>query len=356
MARSGKQSGYLDFPLYPERRRPWGWLIIAGIVLGVLIYFGWGRLAQTLSVPVPLSSAPSAVDPESGQVSLVHSEVITPTTPSPPATSVLTDTSADELIDEVDEVEITWAERGGREEVITYTVQSGDTLWNVAIQFDLNVDTLRWSNPELERNPDLLAVGTELVILPVPGLYHSVQAQETLSAIAERFGVAEVDILNYPPNDLTSPDDLQAGHELIVPYGRKELARPTPQPSSEDLFSWPLVGTITQGVSDTHQAIDIRAPYGSPVFAGREGRVIRSGWARSGYGYTVIIDHSEGLLSLYSHMKGEWVQAGDWVEQGQLIGEVGSTGNSSGPHVHFEVRVDGETVNPMDYLPSDGPR
>ena len=92
------------------------------------------------------------------------------------------------------------------------------------------------------------------------------------------------------------------------------------------------------------------------MFAGRAGRVIRSGWARSGYGYTVIIDHSEGLLSLYSHMKGEWVQVGDWVEQGQLIGEVGSTGNSSGPHVHFEVRVDGERVDPMDYLPSDGPR
>jgi murein DD-endopeptidase MepM/ murein hydrolase activator NlpD len=84
--------------------------------------------------------------------------------------------------------------------------------------------------------------------------------------------------------------------------------------------------------------------------------VVRSGWARTGYGYTVIIDHDQGLLSLYSHMKGEWVGVGDWVERGQLIGEVGSTGKSSGPHVHFEVRVDGERMDPVDYLPPGEPR
>jgi murein DD-endopeptidase MepM/ murein hydrolase activator NlpD len=116
------------------------------------------------------------------------------------------------------------------------------------------------------------------------------------------------------------------------------------------------VGVITQGFSDGHLAIDIGAPYGSSVFAGREGQVIRSGWARTGYGHTVIIDHGQGLQSLYSHMKGEWVQVGDWVERGQLIGEVGSTGNSSGPHMHFEVRVEGERVDPLDYLPPGEPR
>ncbi len=92
------------------------------------------------------------------------------------------------------------------------------------------------------------------------------------------------------------------------------------------------------------------------MYAGREGWVIRSGWARTGYGYTVIVDHGEGLVSLYSHMKGEWVNVGDWVERGQLIGEVGSTGNSSGPHVHFEVRVDGERVNPLEHLSPGEPR
>jgi len=196
----------------------------------------------------------------------------------------------------------------------------------------------------------------ELVILPVPGIYHTVQAGETVSAIAKRYGVAEADILNYPLNELTSPEALREGQQLVVAHGHQELVRPTPQPSLDSPFAWPLVGPITQHFSGEHRAIDIGAPYGSPVYAGREGWVIRSGWARTGYGYTVIIDHGEGLVSLYSHMKGEWVKVGDWVERGQLIGEVGSTGHSSGPHVHFEVRVDGERMNPLDYLPPGEPK
>jgi murein DD-endopeptidase MepM/ murein hydrolase activator NlpD len=229
-------------------------------------------------------------------------------------------------------------------------------LWSIAGQFDLDVDTLRWSNPELARNPDLLAVGTELAILPVSGVYHTIEPGETLISIAARYGVAEVDILNYPLNKLERPDELLAGQKLVIPHGRQELARPTPQPSLDSPLAWPLVGTITQGFSDSHRALDIGAPYGSPVYAGAAGRVTRFGWARTGYGYTVMVDHGQGLESLYSHMKGAWVQAGDWVERGQLIGEVGSTGNSSGPHVHVEVRVEGEQMNPLEYLPGDGPR
>jgi LysM repeat protein len=320
--------------------------------LGILIFIGWGQLTRTAPPP----ASPPTV-PDNDHVMLVRSTIITPT-----AAPLLTSTPPPELkdgdlIDEVDEVEISWAERNGREEILTYAVQPGDSLWSIANRFELDVDTLRWSNPDLERNPDLLSVDLELVILPTSGIYHTVQAGETLSAIAQRYGVAEADILNYPLNDLTSsPDDLYPGQKLVVPHGRKELMRPTPQPFLDSPFGWPLVGVITQDFSDRHLAIDIGAPYGSPVFAGREGRVTRSGWARTGYGYTVIIDHGQGLQSLYSHMKGEWVQVGDWVERGQLIGEVGSTGNSSGPHMHFEVRWDGERMNPLDYLPPGEPR
>ncbi len=350
MSQSRKQRSYLDYPLFPRRRRPWRWLMLGGITLGVLAFVGWQWLIQPALHPVrdAGASARRASAPGGKQVVLIRSVVITPT--------ALPDAADDDLVDEVDEVGLSWAEREGRAEVVTYTVQTGDTLWSIAGQFDLDVDTLRWSNPDLERNPDLLPVGMELVILPVKGIYHTVQPGETLAAIAQRYGVAEADILNYPLNDLSTPDDLRAGQKLIVPHGRKDLARPTPQPSLDSPFAWPLVGVVTQGFSEAHQAIDIGAPYGSPVYAGRAGRVVRSGWARTGYGYTVIIDHGEGLQSLYSHMKGEWVQVGDWVERGQLIGEVGSTGNSSGPHVHFEVRVDGQRVNPMDYLPPGGPR
>jgi LysM repeat protein len=361
MSPSHKPYGSLDYPLFPRRRRPWRWLIGGGVVLGVLVFIGWQRLPRPYFLvgwdTPPARPVPAAPEPGGEQVALVHSAVVTPTVSLQLTPTILPGVSDDDFIDEVDEVELSWAERGGRTEVITYTVQTGDNLWYIADEFDLDVDTLRWSNLELEHNPDLLPVGMELVILPAIGVEHTVQAGETLASLAQRYGVAEADILNYPLNDLSSPDDLQAGQELIVPHGRKEqLAQPTPQPVPDSPFAWPLVGIITQGFYEVHQAIDIAAPYGSPVYAGRAGQVIRSGWARTGYGYTVIIDHGEGLWSLYSHMKGEWVRVGDWVERGQLIGEVGSTGNSSGPHMHFEIRVDGERVNPLDYLPPEGPR
>jgi len=357
MSRSRKQIRYLDYPLFPTRRRPWGRLILGGVVLGLLVFLGWGWLSPTLLAPERPSPVADAVPtPGGGQVVLVRSEVVTPTATLPPDLTLPPEVSYDDLIDEVDEVEISWAEHEGREEIITYAVAEGDTLWNIAAEFGLDLDTLRWSNPDLERNPDLLPVGMELVILPVPGIYHTVQAGETVSAIAKRYGVAEADILNYPLNELTSPEALREGQQLVVAHAHKELVRPTPQPSLDSPFAWPLVGPITQYFSDGHRAIDIGAPYGSPVYAGREGWVIRSGWARTGYGYTVIVDHGEGLLSLYSHMKGEWVNVGDWVERGQLIGEVGSTGHSSGPHVHFEVRIDGERVNPLDHLPPGEPK
>jgi LysM repeat protein len=300
--------------------------------------------------------ADDVVATERGQVVLVRSEVVAATATLMPNEAAPPVVASDELIDDVEEVEVSWAELEGREEIINYVVESGDTLWGIASEFDLDLDTLRWSNPDLESNPDLLSVGTELMILPVPGVYHVVEAGETVSAIAERYGVAQIDILEYPLNDLAAPEELQTGQKLVVPHGRKDLARPAPQPSLDSPFAWPLVGRITQGFTNAHRAIDIGAPYGSSVYAGRAGRVIRSGWARSGYGYTVILDHGDGLVSLYSHMKGSWVAAGDWVERGQLIGAVGSTGKSSGPHMHFEVRVGGAQVDPLGYLPAGKPR
>jgi murein DD-endopeptidase MepM/ murein hydrolase activator NlpD len=358
-----KRIKYIDFPLFPPRPRPWRRLVLAGVLLGLVAYIGWAWLGRGLFpaglprvVPARSPVPDEATAPESGRVVLVRSEVITPVPPPNSSADGLPNVADDELIDDVEEVEIPWAELQGRDDIIAYVVQPGDTLWGIASEFGLDLDTLRWSNPDLERNPDLLSVGTELVILPVPGLYYAVQAGETVSAIAERYGVAPADILNYPLNDLAAPEHLQVGQKLIIPHGRKDLARATPEPSPDSPLAWPIVGRITQGFSDGHPAIDIGAPYGSPVYAGRTGRVIRAGWARTGYGYTVIIDHGDGLVSLYSHMKGEWVNVGDWVERGQLIGAVGSTGHSSGPHVHFEVRLDGEGVDPLGYLLGAEPR
>jgi murein DD-endopeptidase MepM/ murein hydrolase activator NlpD len=239
--------------------------------------------------------------------------------------------------------------------VITYTVREGDSLWSIAAHFGLDVDTLRWSNEDLARNPDLLSVGQELNILPVKGAYHTVQTGETVETIALAYEVTPTVIMDYPLNNLQPPYQLEEDQKLVIPGGRRELHWPTPELSPDSSFAWPVVGEITQGYHKEHPALDLGAPYGSPVYAAREGTVIHSGWARTGYGYTVILDHGEGLQSLYSHMKGTWVTVGKKVKRGQLIGEVGSTGHSTGPHVHFEIRVDGERVDPTDYLPTAPP-
>jgi LysM repeat protein len=339
----------LDYPLFPQRR-PWPRLILAGAVLGALSFAAWQRLAPTRLFPAQPASRPADT-----QVVLARSTSVIPTA-GPAQAARPAEAATAEVIDDVEEVEAPWSEQAGRPEILTYQVQEGDSLWSIASQFGLDVDTLRWSNPDLERNPDMLGTGMELAILPVAGAYHTVQAGETLSGIAREYGVAELDILNYPLNGLQDPDHLREGQQLVIPHGRKEQFRPIPDAAADSPFAWPLVGSITQGFSEAHRAIDVGAPYAAPVYAGREGKVVRSGWARTGYGYTVIIEHGEGLQSLYSHMKGQWVATGEWVTRGQLIGEVGSTGNSSGPHVHFEVRVNGEQVNPLGYLPSGGPK
>jgi murein DD-endopeptidase MepM/ murein hydrolase activator NlpD len=239
--------------------------------------------------------------------------------------------------------------------VITYTVREGDSLWSIAARFKLDVDTLRWSNEELARNPDLLSVGQELAILPIKGAYHTVQTGETVETIALAYGVTPTVITDYPLNNLQPPYRLAEGQKLVIPGGHRELHWPQPDPSPGSPFAWPVVGQITQGYSEKHPALDLGAPYGSPVYAAQSGAVTHSGWARTGYGYTVILDHGEGMQSLYSHMKGTWVTVGQKVERGQLIGEVGSTGHSTGPHVHFEIRVDGKRVDPTDHLPSAPP-
>ncbi len=253
-----------------------------------------------------------------------------------------------------DDAEIPWANAGGRTKVETYIVKEGDTLWSIAAQFELDIDTLRWSNPALERNPDILPLGTELNILPVPGVYHVVAAGDSIADIAARYGVAEADITDYPPNALYPPYELEAGQGIIVPFGRKELNVPEPSLAEDSPLAWPVSGPITQGYQADHPAIDIGGAYGTTVYAAGGGEVIYADWAKTGYGYTLIIDHGDGLETWYSHLKGTLLQSGV-VERGGPIGEMGSTGKSSGPHVHFEVRINGEQVDPLKYLP-DSPR
>jgi len=239
-----------------------------------------------------------------------------------------------------------------RAEIITYRIKAGDTLWDIAAEFDIDVETIRWSNPAIAQNPDMLRLGAELIILPVKGAYVTVQAGDTVAALAARWGVASDDIATYPLNHLERGAPLRPGDKLIIPHGRLEvnLAPPGPPPAGF-AYAWPIRGTVTQGYSAGHRAIDLGAPYGAKVYAARAGRVVLREWSPVGYGFLVIVDHGDGSRAYYSHLKGAWANVGDWVARGDLVGEVGSTGNSTGPHVHFEIRIGGAAQNPLGLLP-----
>ena len=248
-----------------------------------------------------------------------------------------------------------------RDQVITYTVQVGDTVWDIATKFDISADTVLWANGRLEDNPDLLAIGQELLILPVSGVYHIVASGETLEDIAKQYKVEVSAITEYPLNNLTEPYELSAGQQLIVPDGRKPYvprrvyaySGPVPEDAASGTgsFGWPAGGVITQKYWNRHKAIDIGAPKGSPVLAADSGYVIGVGRSDQGYGLHVVIDHQNGFQTLYAHLSVYYVEVGQSVKKGELIGRVGATGRATGPHLHFEIVHRGVRRNPLGYLP-----
>jgi len=247
-----------------------------------------------------------------------------------------------------------------RLEVITYTVQVGDTAESIAQAFGLQPTTLIWSNPEIEKLPDLLKVGQVLVILPIDGVYHTVEPGDTLESLAEAYKVSVAGIRECPFNDIPEDGTLEPGTHVVVPGGTKPYIerRVTlytgPVASTVEAtgrFRWPTVGILTQGYWYGHRAIDIGAPVGTAVRASDGGFVSFAGWTDVGYGYLVVIDHSNGYQTYYAHLSDIFVREGEVVDAGQVIGAVGSTGNSTGPHLHFEIRFNRYPTNPLIYLP-----
>jgi len=251
-----------------------------------------------------------------------------------------------------------------RDGIITYVVQDGDTISEIAETFQISTNTLLWENEIGPR--DFIKPGQELVILPVSGVTHTIKRGETLNAIAARYKAKAEDILEV--NRLADASEIQIGQKLVVPDGiPPPPPRPVSAPSSglaniRDIFkpaqpvsgsfNWPTSGKrITQYFRGwRHTGIDIGVALRSPVYAADDGVVITSGWNTGGYGYYVIIDHGNGIHTLYAHNTKNTVSKGDRVHKGDVIASSGSTGRSTGPHVHFEVRVNGNKVNPLDYF------
>jgi murein DD-endopeptidase MepM/ murein hydrolase activator NlpD len=248
-----------------------------------------------------------------------------------------------------------------RREVITYTVQSGDTVLGIAAKFGLQGETIVWANASLEDSPDFLMPGQILNILPLDGVYHTLQEKDTLESIAKKYKADVSAITGCEFNHLTEPYELVVGQHLIVPGGEKPYvaryisAWRGPIPDNVErgtgLFGWPVSGYITQGYWSQHRAIDIGAPTGTPVYAADSGFVTFAGWTKLGYGRLIVIDHRNGFITYYAHLDACYVEAGESVGKGALIGALGNTGRSTGPHLHFEIRHKGVQRNPFVYLP-----
>lgn len=242
-----------------------------------------------------------------------------------------------------------------RDQMITYPVQQGDTLSKIAEKFGVSIDTIKWSN-DLKR--DSLIVGQELKIPPVSGIVHKVREGETIQTIAKRYKTDAQKIVNFPFNDFADLDTfaLNIGQTLVVPDGvmpeAPAIARPIPPvfAGGTGQLLWPAGGIITQYPVWYHNAVDIANPAAPGIAAADSGAVVLTEYLRYGYGFHIIVDHGDGLSTLYAHMSEIYVKSGDRVARGQIIGKMGSTGRSSGMHLHFEVRKNGAVVNPLPFL------
>lgn len=265
-------------------------------------------------------------------------------------------------------------------EVKTYVVRQGDSLFGIAQTFKVKPETLLWANYDLlNDNPDLLSVGMELKIPPVDGVYYQWQAGDTVESVAARFEAKIQDVLSWPGNpfDLTNPI-LEPGTWVMVPGGHREFRQwvipviPRGRAGvsksvygagaceggydgayGSGSFVWPVGNHYLSGNDywSGHLGIDLAAGEGAPVYAADSGVVVFSGWATGGYGYTIMVDHGNGYQTLYAHLSGINATCGRSVGQGQVIGYAGSTGNSTGAHLHFEVRYQGGFVSPWYVLP-----
>ena len=259
-----------------------------------------------------------------------------------------------------------------RQMIVTYTVRSGDTIEAIAARFGILPTTLIWSNQDVEDAPDKLQVGQVLNVLPLNGIYYTIEDGDNPAAIAEKFKAKPEDILLSPLNGLQTNANLIAGTKIVIPSGVKPFkarvveasnnsngnagtyAYSAPAPAyagATGNFLWPAAASyVSQGFWWGHRALDIAASVGVPIYASDSGCVSYAGWSSAGYGYMVILNHGNGFQTLYGHMSQFYVDAGQCVNRGAVIGAMGSTGNSTGPHLHFEIRVNGVPDNPYYYL------
>jgi murein DD-endopeptidase MepM/ murein hydrolase activator NlpD len=269
----------------------------------------------------------------------------------------------------------------------THTVAEGETLTSIGEHYGVDVQYLVWNNPEVGTDPDMLAIGEDLIVPGVPGIIYDVRLGDTLIDIAATYGIEPSAIVSFAPNKLETPDLIVDGSVLVLPGGvppAPALPEETPAPATPPEpvpaapapapprapalpaivraaapvagagLIWPVYGPVNSGFGprwgSMHTGIDIGVGAGTPVAAAGSGQVVLA-TSGGGFGYYIIVRHSDGLETLYAHLSGIYVSLGQYVGQGEIIGASGCSGWCTGPHLHFEVHVGNTPVNPLAYLP-----
>jgi hypothetical protein len=276
-----------------------------------------------------------------------------------------------------------------RQDIIKYTIAKGDTVIAIAAKYNLKPQTIMFGNYyTLRDDPHNLSIGAELNILPVDGYYYEWQAGDGLNGVAKGLNVKPEDIINYPLNQLDiatvgnfSNPNITPGTWLIVPGGTRPyiswsapvgVTRTNPAVARVmgagacgkisdgavglGSFVWPTNKHYLSGFDyspDTnHRGIDLSGNTGEPIYAVDAGVIVYAGWNDWGYGNMIMIDHGNGWQSLYAHLNSIGMICGQSVDQGTVIGTMGSTGKSSGSHLHFELmHTLYSKVNPWSFLP-----
>ena len=258
------------------------------------------------------------------------------------------------------------SEPSGRVGYLTYQILGGETLSHIGAKFDVSSLSVLWANPDL-KNPDILTPGSNLFIPPRDGMTVSVEKGQSLDGLIKKYSGNFDETLTA--NGISDPATIFAGQKILVADGRP--AKSVPQIAKKSTgsvkgskssstgptvpsgtFRWPTSGNVCQGFRRGHPAIDICAGGSSPPIMASDGGVVVQaayGW-NYGYGNTVLINHGNGFQTRYAHMRVLNVSSGQRVSQGQQIGMMGTTGNSRGVHLHFEIHLGPAKLNPLAYL------
>jgi murein DD-endopeptidase MepM/ murein hydrolase activator NlpD len=352
-----------------------GWVIALGAV-GYAVYLWQIRPAvpsflQSEATPLPVAGPTAA-----GSVAIDATDTGSPLVSLPPFRGE----AAVPFVFRISNLHTTIPTRP-RSEIVQYQVDTGDSVFGIAEFFSIEPETVLWANYDLlNDNPDFLEPGMELFIPPLDGVFYEWQEGDSLERVAAEFEAEVEDIVGFLGNkiDLSNPV-IEPGTMVMVPGGHREFRQwliPTIARGSAGVnttalgpgacsgsyegafgsgaFIWPTGQHFLSGNDywSGHLGLDIAAVQGASVYAADAGVVVFAGWANGGYGNTVMIDHGNGYQTLYAHLNSVAAGCGASVSAGRTVGYAGSTGNSTGSHLHFEVRLNGGFINPWFVLPA----